>query len=204
MALPDNLRIADLQKVGEGEQGIVYLIDPGRCIKVYKKSKYYDRELAVLQRTAGEPRFPKLFKWGHNYIIREYIPGIDLITYLKTNALTEAISGQLLEVLECFKRLRFRRIDTRLAHIIVTPDIQLRLIDPTNAMNKEQTYPKNLLAGLEELGVKRTFLEHVKKINPQLYERWGGKPEKHSEPSTHHGHRQRKRPLEEFLASVLE
>jgi predicted Ser/Thr protein kinase len=175
MSLPDNLKKSDLTYIGEGNQGIVYLIDQFRCIKVYKKTKYFARELSVLRKTKGEPRFPKLYDWGDKYIIREYIPGTDLETYLKNNTLTKAISRQLLDIIESFKRLRFKRIDTRLTHIIITPKQELRIIDPTNAMNKAQSYPKNLLAGLDNMGLKRIFLENANQTNSNIFKLEFGK-----------------------------
>jgi predicted Ser/Thr protein kinase len=186
MNLPDNLKIKDLKYIGEGNQGTVYLIDPLRCIKVYKKNKFFKGELAVLQQTKGEPRFPELYEWGDNYMIREYIPGVDLETHLKDNPLTEALSSQLLDIYETFKRVRFKRLDTRLTHIIITSSGELRIIDPTNAMNKESSYPKNLLSGLEHLGHKKKFLEHVKKTNPPLFENWNGSHKKDHKRHTKH------------------
>jgi predicted Ser/Thr protein kinase len=205
MALPDNLNIADLKLVGEGNQGIVYLIDQTRCLKVYKRSKFFARELSVLQKTKGEPRFPALYSWGDKYMIREYIPGIDLETYLKKNTLTEAISRQLLEIIETLKRLRFKRLDTRLAHIIITPNKELRIIDPTNAMNKSRSHPERLLAGLENLGFKEIFLEHAQKINPALAEKWGGGGDKRkSVKEDHHRHEKHKLSLENLVYNLFE
>lgn len=194
MNLPSNLRIDDLALIGEGNQGIVYLIDPSRCIKVYKRSKFLKRELSVLKRAKGEPKFPALYEWGDKYIIREYISGVDLETYLKNNPLTEALSRQLLELYETFKRLRFKRLDTRLAHIIITPNEQLKIIDPTNAMNKKSSYPRKLLAGLDNLGLKKVFLEHTANINSSLYEKWSGHHKK--------DHHKQKTP-EEFIDNFL-
>jgi predicted Ser/Thr protein kinase len=172
MNLPESIKTAELTFVGEGNQGIVYLIDPLRCIKYYKKSKFFTRELSALQRAKGEAIFPVLYEWGENYIIREYFPGEDLETYLRNNQLTEAISRQLVEIYETFKRLRFKRLDTRLAHVIITPNRQLKIIDPTNAMNKENSFPRKLLASLDNLGLKTIFLEHTAEINSSLYEKW--------------------------------
>ena len=204
MGLPDNLKTTDLTVVGEGNQGIVYLIDQHRCLKVYKKSKYFARELSVLQKTKGEPRFPELYKWGDKYMIREYIPGVDLETYLKDNPLTENISCQLLEIIESFKRLRFKNLDTRLAHILITPSEELKLIDPTNAMHRERSYPKSLLAGLDHLGLKQTFLEQARKINPSLNEKWSGSAKTKSIKPSHHQHKKHHKSFENFLYNIFE
>ncbi len=172
MTLPYGLREDSLQLIGEGSQGKVYLIDPWRCIKIYKRVEFLALELEILLKARNEPQFPKVFKWGPDYMIREYIPGIDLKEYLRKNPLTAELSRQIAELLLAFERLGFHRLDTRMAHLIVTPDGRLRAIDPANAMRKTGSYPRKLLSQLTKLKCRETFFRHLKESYPALYERW--------------------------------
>lgn len=174
VALPNGLRTEDLRLVGEGGQGRIYLIDESHCVKIYKETKYLKRELEALKIAANVPVFPRVFDWGKGFMIREFIPGVSLSEYLKANPLTEDLAQQLLEIFYTFKRLNFRRADTRLDHIIITPQRRLRLIDPTNAMSKSESFPKRMLAGLKTLGYQEDFLKYVSRIDPSLARRWSG------------------------------
>ena len=166
------LQLEKLRLIGEGAQGIVYLIDAGSCVKIYKKKKFFQRELACLQKGRGEAIFPKVHEWGDNMIIREYIPGVPLSEYLKSHEATPGIFLQLLQIYQTLERLRFKRLDTRLDHIIITHQGKLRLIDPTNLMNDHETYPRRMLTGLERAGCKTTFLKFVAEKEPRLAARW--------------------------------
>jgi predicted Ser/Thr protein kinase len=118
MTLPNGLDTKDLKFLGKGAQGEVYQIDESRCIKIFTRSKGLPRELENLQKAEYEPCFPKVFEWGDNYIIREYIEGMELRAYLRKNPLTESISFQLVDLLQAFERLHFTRIDTQLKNVI--------------------------------------------------------------------------------------
>lgn len=172
MPLPKNLKLTDLILAGEGAQGKVYLLDDHRCVKVYYKSKYFYRELASLKRAAAEPTFPRLYEWDNNYIIREFIPGMELNRYLENYPLTKDLAAQLLEIYHAFKRLGFKRLDSRIDHIIITPEHKLRLIDPTNAMKHTELHPNRLLTGLAAKGYRERFLEYVKQLDPDLWSAW--------------------------------
>lgn len=166
------IKVDDLPLIGEGAQGRVYQIDAERCIKTYKKSKYFHRELDVLRQAQSECRFPKLYGWSKGQIIREYIPGTPLAEYLQNHPLTDSIAAQLLELYYSFERLGFRRLDIRLEHIILTPEGDLRVIDPTNANTMREKHPRRMLQGLEHLGYKEAFLKYVEEYDPKLYRRW--------------------------------
>ena len=112
MNLPYGLREEVLQFVGKGSQGRVYLIDPLRCIKVYKRNEFLALELEILLKAQYESQFPKVYEWGDGYMIREYFPGIGMKEYLRKNSLTEDLSRQIVELFRAFERLGFNRLDT--------------------------------------------------------------------------------------------
>ncbi|HYH02578.1 MAG TPA: hypothetical protein VEC37_05720 [Bacillota bacterium] len=172
MELPYGLKEEALQLVGEGSQGKVYLIDPFRCIKIYKRKEFLALELEVLQKAHNEPQFPNVYEWGDEYMIREYFPGTDLKKYLRKNGLAVEMSRQIVELFQAFERVGFNRLDTRMAHMIVTPEGQLKAIDPANAMRKQGSYPKKFLSQLSDLKLKKTFFKHLQIINPEYYKKW--------------------------------
>lgn len=77
---------------------------------------------------------------------------------------------------QAFGRLGFRRMDTRMAHVLITPDGLIKAIDPANAMRKTGSYPRKFLSQLDDLKCKKTFLGHLRTANPSLYENWAFKP----------------------------
>lgn len=172
--LPDGLKAVDLEFIGSGSQGEVYRIDHNRCIKVYTAKKYFHRELANLKKGDGDPLLPQVYEWGKYYIIREYIDGISLSSYFKMGRpLTPQISMNLVDLWETFKRLGYRRCDTRLSHVyIINPAGALKIIDPTNVMNNKRSFPRKMFSGLERYGVKATFLDHVRELRPDVYRQW--------------------------------
>ncbi len=172
MTLPYDLKEENLQLVGKGSQGRVYLLDPRRCIKIYHRKEFLPLELDILLKAKDEPQFPKVYGWGDDYMIREYIPGVSLGIYLRHNPLTEDLSRQIAELFLAFERLGFNRLDTRMAHLILTPEGRIKAIDPANAMRKHGPYPRKFLSQLSDLKCKKTFFKHLQGINPTLYERW--------------------------------
>lgn len=176
MALPYGIQLDSLPKVGEGSQGKVYRIDDWRCIKVYFRTEFLPLELEILLKAQNDPLaslfFPRVYEWGPDYIIREFICGSGFKDYLRKHPLTEDLSRQLVLMFQAFERLEFRRMDTRMAHILVTSDGRIKAIDPANAMQKSGSYPRKLLSQLAKLKCKNTFLNHVKAISPALYEAW--------------------------------
>lgn len=160
--------------IGAGKEGRVYRLDKTRCIKYYNKDKYQRRELAALRRGQNDPLLPRLHEWGHGFVIREFIEGIPLSQYLAAHGLTSELAEKILLMHETLIRLGYRRADLRLAHVILTPGGRLRIIDPTNMMKVDRTYPRKLLHDLASLGLKEEFLAWAERLRPRTYEEWAG------------------------------
>lgn len=164
--------VEGLQLVGEGRHGKVYRLDHKLCVKVYWQKAFKEQELKVLRASEHSTFFPKVLACGEDYIIREYFDGPCLKEYLQTNKLTMDLAKQLLEIVDTFAQLGFTRLDCRLSHIIVTEGGRLKIIDPTRNMTKISGYPRKILHGLKELGLKEQFLEFVKELRPENYAKW--------------------------------
>lgn len=169
--------VTKLKFVGKGMQGSVYKIDDERCLKVFSSEKTCRQEVETLKMAQGDPHFPRLLDHGKNYIIREYIDGIELDKYLKDHPLTLELSKKLLELYEAMDMAGYRRLDAILFHIFLTHEGNLRMIDTARLMKKSAVYPKIILDGLKDLGCRDAFLEHVRALRPYLYELWVRKGE---------------------------
>ena len=66
----------------------------------------------------------------------------------------------------------FKRLDTALFHIFITPSNNFKVIDTARAMKKESIYPSIILKGLDSLGYKDIFLSYVKNHEIELYNTW--------------------------------
>jgi predicted Ser/Thr protein kinase len=158
-----------LKYIGKGMHGSVYKIDDFRCIKIFKKKSICEKEIETLAMAQGNKYFPKLYDFGDNFIIREFIEGIELDKYLQNHPLTEDLSGKIIKIYESLGEVGYKRQDTALLHIFIDSKGNLRLIDTAKAMSLSCKYPKIILNDLKTLGLKTTFLDHVKKLRPELY-----------------------------------
>lgn len=159
--------------IGKGKQGAVFKISPDKCVKIYAKKGNASKEGKVLKASQESPIVPRLYEVGENYIILEYIEGPSLFQYLKENRnLTDKITNQILFILNEMKRLKFTRLDSRLNHIIVTKQGDLKVIDLVSHFKKKVDYPEFLTKHLKRLGLLSTFLNQVKRIDPQSYKDW--------------------------------
>jgi predicted Ser/Thr protein kinase len=158
-----------LQYIGKGMHGTVYKIDDCRCIKIFKKKETCEKEIETLAMAQGNGYFPKLYDFGERYIVREFIEGIELDKYLKSNPLTLELSKKLVYIYEALGEVGYRRQDTALLHIFINPREELRVIDTAKAMSKTAKYPSIILGDLKGLGLITLFLDHVKEVRPDLY-----------------------------------
>ncbi|WP_242865929.1 hypothetical protein [Desnuesiella massiliensis] len=116
--------------------------------------------------------FPILYEYGANYIVREYINGIELNEYLSKQKLTPQLSKKLIELYEAMIKVGYLRQDAAIFHIFVMPSGELKLIDTAKAMKKKSTIPNLLISGLEDIGYKEDFFNFLKSNRPDLYIQW--------------------------------
>lgn len=169
--------LSDLQHLGTGTQGSVYRIDKTKCIKIFNKEKYCQAELHSLLISQIDVHFPKLYSYGDNYIIREYIKGISIDSYLSNHTLTNEICSKIIEIYNAMYFVGFKRLDSALFHIFlvdsdINPPSKVMLIDTAKAMKKTYSYPKIMLKSLERFKSKEKFLLYVKNNHPELYSKW--------------------------------
>jgi predicted Ser/Thr protein kinase len=168
----EGLNIKELELLGSGTQGKVYKIDEKKCIKIFKKSSSCRDEVRTLITSQSDSHFPKLYSYGKDYIIREYIDGIELDKYLLKHPLTPTISKKIIGLYDSMKKVGFTRLDSAIFHIFLTPSGNLKLIDTAKAMKKKTIYPSLIISGLMKLGYEEQFLNFVKLMRPDLYNAW--------------------------------
>ncbi|WP_102349260.1 kinase [Bacillus sp. Marseille-P3661] len=161
--------------VGRGAQGAVFKIAPDRVVKVYKHQEDVETESEVLKAAQESTIVPKLYEIGPKYVIMEYIEGPSLDQYLEANTvMTEELSAKIFFLLKEMKRLNFTRLDARLRHILLSKQGDLKIVDHVNSFIKQSSQPKLMMKELDQLGLLSTFLEHVKKFDPESYNDWAG------------------------------
>lgn len=173
----DGINLSQLECLGYGTQGIVYKIDNTKCIKVFKKKKYCQDELHSLLISQIDSHFPKLYSYGDNYIIRQYIDGITLDSYISENSLNDELSEKIIEIYNSMYYVGFKRLDFALFHVFlldgnISSSGKVMLIDTAKAMKKTYTYPYIVLNSLKKLNYKQKFLDYVQNNHPDIYEKW--------------------------------
>ncbi|HWR61040.1 MAG TPA: protein kinase [Clostridia bacterium] len=167
-----DVNLLDCELLGAGNNGTIYLLPEGKVIKICKSIKTCKKEYNILRKIRKNKHFPRVYGMEGNYMIRDYIDGIPLDQYLRQHGLDRGLALRLIELLEEFKRLKFKKLDIRCKDIMVRPDRSLMAIDPKKFYTKDRSFPRHLSKGLYRLGVLDTFMEVVRHERPKLYKKW--------------------------------
>ncbi|BAU28303.1 protein kinase-like protein [Aneurinibacillus soli] len=161
------------RQIGQGGDGTIYQLTSERCVKIFYEEETQQRELEALQVGQLSSVIPRLYEYGSNYIVMEYVNGTSLKKIAKKERqLSESIVRKILFMLEEMKRVGFARHDTEVRHILFNEQGEIKVIDHKRALTSARTVPTKLVAGLKKMGVLKEFLEHVNKLCPSLYEEW--------------------------------
>lgn len=162
-----------LPLLGKGAQGAVFSLPEGKCVKIYWDTMNVMWESKALRAGKDSPIFPKLFQVGTNFVVMEEIEGPTLQAVIKKlGHMPEGMISQIIAVLRTMKSLKFKRIDTRLSHLIVTKDGSLKVIDHIGAFQQDRKIPTNLLKSLRDVKLAHHFMDEVCRIDPDLYNEW--------------------------------
>jgi putative serine/threonine protein kinase len=159
--------------IGKGADGSVFQLTTKKCVKVYVNEDNQKKELNALQIGQSSSVIPRLYEYGSNYIVMEFVNGGNLKAYLKKEKqLPESIVKKILFMFEELKKVGFARLDTEVRHIFFNEREEIKVIDHKRAFTTVRSVPTKLFTGLKKLGYLEEFLAHVKKINPSLYKEW--------------------------------
>ena len=158
--------------LGEGHNGIVYELPNDKAIKIFQEAKCCKEEGEILKKVSKSKYFPKVYKLGKFYIVRDKIKGKRLDYYIKKKGFSYEISEGLYNLIIEFKRLKFTKIDARCRDIYITDNNSIMVIDPKQCYNKKVSYPRHLMKGLEKAGVLESFLEDIRLIDKKSALDW--------------------------------
>jgi putative serine/threonine protein kinase len=159
--------------LGKGADGSVFQLTSEKCVKIFVNEDTQKKELNALQLGQSSPIIPKLYEYGFNYIVMEFVKGFNLKHYLKKEEkLSEALVGKILSMLDEMKTVGFTRLDIEVRHIFFNELGEIKIIDLKRAFNTVRSVPTKLLTDLKKIGYMEEFLEHVKKLRPSLYKEW--------------------------------
>lgn len=167
-----SINYKNLPLIGKGAHGKIYSLGNDRCIKICKKAKNMQKEYQVLKHAEGYRQFPKVYECKNNYMIREFIDGQDLRTYIAKNGFDTDLARELTELIKVFIKLKFTRIDIKMHEVFVTKDHKIKIIDTTRYMDKQASYPLNMLKSLNELGFRELYMNFLKENYPKFYKEW--------------------------------
>ncbi len=167
--------VLDIKKckfLGKGKEGSVYLTPEGYALKVFHNKKKAEDETDILEKVSGSRFFPTVLFIANNMVLRDYIEGNNLYEYINKNGLSYNLSVEIVELIEEFKHLNFKRLDIRNAHIFVNKNEKIQIIDPRKVFEKDIPYPKEIIKILVNLNVFDKFLEYLLDYNQKLIKYW--------------------------------
>ena len=153
--------------LGQGNNGIVYELPEKKAIKIFLTQKVCNDESSILLKTNGSRYFPRIYKSGKLYIVRDMVEGERLDDYIKKNGLSKKMIRNIYSLLQEFKRLKFKKLDIRCKDIYVTNNEELMIIDPKKAYNRKVDYPRHLMKGMKRIGILEEFLLGISEIDKE-------------------------------------
>ncbi|MGN0144660.1 MAG: protein kinase [Clostridium sp.] len=169
----------EAEYLGQGNNGIVYELPGKKAIKIFLSEKVCNDEGSILKRTNGSKYFPKLYKKGTYYIVRDKVEGERMDKYIKYNGLSRELVEKIYRLLLEFKKLKFKKLDIRCKDIMVSKNKTLMIIDPKKSYERNVDYPRHLMKGLRRLGVLDQFIYEIEKINCKKAKAWKKKFEEY-------------------------
>lgn len=166
------IEVKNFKLLGSGAEGLVYLTPEGYAFKVFKKIKNARSEDEILNQTSDSPFFPNSILRVDNILIREYVGGINLKEYISKHGLPYNLSKEIIDLIEDLKRLKFKRVNIRNAHIFVNSKGKIKVIDPRKPYTKVTPYPKDIVKILIKYHLFDKFLKDVLEYNPSLLPFW--------------------------------
>ena len=93
----------DAKLLGEGHNGIVYEVPGNRAIKIFTDKNVCKSEAEILYRVKKSKYFPKIYKSGDYYILRDIVNGERLDDYIQENGLSQQLIYNLYRLIEIYK-----------------------------------------------------------------------------------------------------
>lgn len=166
------LDVKECEFLGKGHEGAVYLTPEGYALKIFYKERKAKDEVKILELVNESRFFPKVLFIAHNMVLREYVSGITLQKFIEEKGLSYNLSCEIVDLIEDFKKMKFKRLNIRNAHIFVDENEKIKVIDPRKIFTKNTPYPKDIIKVLVSQNVFDDFLKHVVEYKPDLLKYW--------------------------------
>ena len=151
------IELNDCILLGSGAEGSVFLTPEGFAIKQFNTIKAAKKEVSILDDVKDSPFFPNVLIRVSNIVVREYVQGENLYEYIQKKGLSYSLSKEIIDLLEDLKRLKFKRLNVRNAHIFI---------------DSNTPYPKDIIKLLLKLKVFDKFLQDLLNYRPDLLDYW--------------------------------
>ena len=158
--------------LGEGHNGIVYEVPGNRAIKIFTDKNVCKSEAEILYKVKKSKYFPRIYKNGDYYILRDMVNGKRLDDYIKENGLSQQLIYNLYRLINEFKSLKFTKLDARCRDIYVDKNERLKVIDPKQCYRRKVDYPRHLMKGLDGIDVLEEFLRGIYIIDKRRGSEW--------------------------------
>lgn len=162
----------DAKLLGEGHNGIVYEVPGNRAIKIFTDKNVCKSEAEILYKVKKSKYFPRIYKNGDYYILRDMVNGKRLDDYIKENGLSQQLIYNLYRLINEFKSLKFTKLDARCRDIYVDKNERLKVIDPKQCYRRKVDYPRHLMKGLDGIDVLEEFLRGIYIIDKRRGSEW--------------------------------
>lgn len=172
MIFEEQYELDKFKYLGHGKNGKVYLMPDGKVIKICKTERACREEYETLKAAQGSKYFPRVYTKIDKVIIRDYVDGEVLSSYIRKNGLSKTLAINLINLIEEFRKFNFKRLDIRGAHIYVKEDESIMVIDPASQTTWKERYPRLLLRELRRQKVSKKFYRILRKERPDLYKLW--------------------------------
>ena len=165
----------DAKLLGEGHNGIVYEVPGNKAIKIFTDKNICKSEADILYKVKKSKYFPRIYKNGDYYILRDMVNGIRLDDYIKENGLSQQLIYNLYRLINEFKALKFTKLDARCRDIYVNENERVKVIDPKQCYKRKVDYPRHLMKGLEGIDCLEIFLSGIYSIDKKTAQEWNKK-----------------------------
>ena len=165
----------DAKLLGEGHNGIVYEVPGNKAIKIFTDKNICKSEADILYKVKKSKYFPRIYKNGEYYILREMVNGKRLDHYIQENGLSQQLIYNLYRLINEFKALKFTKLDARCRDIYVNENERVKVIDPKQCYKRKVDYPRHLMKGLEGIDGLEIFLSGIYSIDKKTAQEWNKK-----------------------------
>lgn len=165
----------DAKLLGEGHNGIVYEVPGNKAIKIFTDKNICKSEADILYKVKKSKYFPRIYKNGEYYILREMVNGKRLDHYIQENGLSQQLIYNLYRLINEFKALKFTKLDARCRDIYVNENERVKVIDPKQCYKRKVDYPRHLMKGLEGIDCLEIFLSGIYSIDKKAAQEWNKK-----------------------------